>query len=465
VKLFISAAWVTIGISPIYALGQTAPAPQPSSGKTPVFFMPEMTAGTTGEQQIEDALARCDASGGGIVTIPSSVGSAAWKRGTIPGKCLIWDLRYHALDIFTDQVTNQRGHSAGLGVFVGEDIPTVNPLIANPVGIYASMQMRTPKIDAWGINYVVNARVQAAAVGLEGDLGVFVPEDFNYAKDQMKFVGGSPNPASTVIRVGGAHGAHRTGFRLDGVSSVWMGNIPENVSSCLPSGTQGYGCLGTYPPWFATAAREITPSVAPEEVLSSTRINGLAGNWMWASCGTGTSQEDIYATTVSDNSFSASFSKPHSSGTICSWYGALAGIDLGNSYFKAAPIILGNLYGTQHYGFPHYPSISVYDGTSRPGSETLRDVLLFDSTSHVILRSLGAGIRAEDETGGDLVNIDEIGNMSARGDIAGSSVVSSRGTPTSSSEECTKGQMWSDENYIYVCVNKNRIKRVSLTSF
>jgi len=460
VKFLILAATLTFGVSSICAQLQIGATPN-----SPMFFTPSIGPEGTDEQKIEDALRRCRMAGGGIVTIPPTAGDATWKMGSIPTNCQIWDMRYHALDIFTDQVTNRAGHSAGLGVFLGEDIPTINPIARNPVGIYTSVQMRVPQIDAWGINYVVNARVQGAAVGLEGDLGVFVPENFGYAKDQMKFVGGSPNPASTVIRIGGAHGTHRTGFRMDGVSSVWMGNIPENVASCLPEGTKGYGCLGTYPPWDAILAGNVLPSPKPQTINSLLPINGLAGNWMWASCDTGAGQEDIYATAVSDTSFTASFSKPHSSGTICSWYGALAGLDLGNSYFKVAPIILGNLYGTRRYGFSHYPSIAVYDDTSKPGSETLRDVLLFDSSSRVILRTLGQGLRIEDKAGRETVQADENGNIVAQGSVVGRSIATSRGTPASSSDVCVKGEMWSDGNYVYVCVETNRIKRSALATF
>lgn len=441
-------------------------AQQPLFGNQRIFTVPVAKFESVPGELIDSALAACKASGGGVVLLPPTLGnSATWTSGRIPLNCSIWDLRSHSFSIFTDEVDNHSGRAAGLGVFLGEDIPTTNPVGNNPVGIYTSVQMRKPGVDTWGINYVVNARVKAAAVGIEGDLGSFMPEDFHYAIDQMKFVGGSPNPASTVIRVGGAHGTHRTGFRMDGVSSVWMGNIPENVSRCLPKGVKGYGCLGTYEPWRAVLADRISSSPTPQLVRSSESINGLAGNWMWASCDSGERQEDIYPTVVTDTTLTAIFNKNHEVGAVCHWYGAIAGIDMGNSYFESTPIILGNLYGTIQYSLPHFPSIAVYDATSRPGSETLRDVLLFDHDSHVILRSLGDGVRLEDKEGNETVSVSETGDLAARGVITGHTVITKRTTPSSSQDRCTKGEIWSDERYVYACVDDNHIRRSPLETF
>jgi len=430
------------------------------------FFQVPSTQTAPGRDQIDSALSRCSGGSGGVVILPPSMkNDATWSMGKIPRNCQIWDLRYHSLDIFSDEVDNREGHSAGLGVFIGEQIPAINPVRTNPVGIYTAINMRKPVAAVWGMNYVVNVASEGGAAGIEGDLGLFVPEDYRFARDQIKFVGGSPNPVSTVLRIGGAHGTHRTGFRMDGVSTASMGNIPETRSDCLPKGVSGYGCLGTYEPWRAILAENVSPSSELQVVKSSVPIDGLAGNWMWISCDKGDRQENVYPISVSDTTFKAVFSKPHAAGAVCHWYGALAGINLGNSYFQNAPIILGNLYGTIEYGMPHFPSISIYDATSKPGSEMLRDVLLFDRSSHLILRSVGTGVRFEDKQGNQTVSVDETGNVASHGRISGSSVLTNRGTPSSSTDRCSKGELWTDERYVYVCVADNRIKRSPLESF
>jgi hypothetical protein len=45
------------------------------------------------------------------------------------------------------------------------------------------------------------------------------------------------------------------------------------------------------------------------------------------------------------------------------------------------------------------------------------------------------------------------------------SLATVQATPASSSDACTAGQMWTDANFIYVCVAKNTIKRAALSSF
>ncbi|MEG9431423.1 hypothetical protein [Terriglobus sp. ADX1] len=441
------------------------------TGQTPVstdhvFFTPTPSAATDGKDALNKSLQQCSSAGGGIVLLTHSLNTKeAWRNRTIPSNCTIWDLRSNALDIFTDVVDNEAGHSAGLGIFIGETIPTTNPVIHNPVGIYTSVQGRVSHRPVWGLNYVVNAWAEGPAIGIEGDLGRFTPEDVRYSIDQMKFVGGSPYPASTVLRIGGAHGTHRTGFRMDGVSTEWIGNTPENVSNCLPKGIPGYGCLGTFEPWSAVLATAVTPSTQIQSVRSSQPINDLAGNWMWASCDNGDHQEDIYPIAVTNETFKAVFHKSHVQGIACHWYGALSGIDLGNSYFKDAPIILGNIYGTIQYGIPHFPSISVYDATSKPGSEMLRDVFLFDRESHVILKSLGTGIHLENKDGMDIVQLGETGDIASQGSVAARSITTSRGTPKSSHDTCVTGELWSDTQYVYVCTAENTIRRSKLDAW
>lgn len=83
------------------------------------------------------------------------------------------------------------------------------------------------------------------------------------------------------------------------------------------------------------------------------------------------------------------------------------------------------------------------------------------STSADALRVLATG-------SGELMNLSADGDLtlpSPTSTITAARIATKSGTPASSHDACTPGQIWSDAAYLYVCVGPHRIRRVALSDF
>ena len=362
--------------------------------------------------------------------------------------------RNHEQRFLIHQTNNAPGHGLGLTLCLNgqwQHECSQNPVAGNPVGVYIDISSTPDHLPVWALNPLCTVRG-----AFDADCRVVEIDLNNEGSD-------------AAARSGSA--AHVGDHLKLGLDVVTGGPIPSTCAFCeinAPSSGSWHYDLLLHRAIDATLAinapfvseMRITEAVAagPCALKLDTGENYEVLRGMTATLGLGSQAEDVLIG-VGPSAIElvggrlqlhTTCTHIHPAGTLLTTYTARRGIDLSNAAYQASSLNLGSLFWQQRHDTHPAVQVAINDAANQ---ERVAESYQTVATSGIQHRfhNLGAGFLFD-------------GQVTALS-VAAATVITRRGTPASSSETCRQGEMWSDVQYVYVCVSDNRISRAALEAF